>query len=150
MIFLVCHHRKSASVNTEVFFFIINNNNKKSFYVISIHLCLSSLSCLPVPPSLLPWNPSVFLTVSCRWSNMTRAGEPIHFHLVIFRHFDLPQCSSISIRGGLLVCVSLCVMWNCNVWSQAELARTLSFPSTCHPPVNAKAIVMVIATLLHQ
>lgn len=101
---------------------------KQFFYVFSIHLCLSSLTCLPAPPSPLPWNPSVFLTVSCRWSNMTRACEPIHFHLVIYRHFDLPQCSSISIRGGL-ACVSPCVMWDFNVWSQAEPAWTLSYPS---------------------
>lgn len=80
--------------------------------------------CLLVPSSLLPWNPSVFLAVSCTWSNMTRAREPIHFHLVIYRRFDLPQCSSISIRGGLLAgktshvcmcdahaCVCLCVVW---------------------------------------
>lgn len=49
---------------------------------------------------------------------MTRAREPIHSHLVICRHFDLPQRSSISIRGGRLagddlvyvyVCVCICM-----------------------------------------
>lgn len=84
--------------------------------------CLSCATCLPVLPGPLPWNPSVFLSVWCRWSNMTRAREPIHSHLVICRHFDLPQRSSISIRGwpaggrrfGGCVCVHVRVcMWMC-------------------------------------
>lgn len=107
--------------------------------------------CLLVPSSLLPWNPSVFLAVSCTWSNMTRAREPIHFHLVIYRRFDLPQCSFISIRGGLLAgktsrvyvwCACMCVSL-CGLRLSYPVPHRTLLPSTCHPPVNTKAIVMV-------
>ncbi|CAB1452037.1 unnamed protein product [Pleuronectes platessa] len=60
---------------------------------------------------------------------MTRVQEPIHSHLVICRHFDLPQRSSISIRGGLLagdepVDVQVCVC----VWSEVELPMYRNIP----------------------
>lgn len=51
----------------------------------------------------------------CWWSNRPRAHEPIHFHLVIYRRFDLPLCSSISIRGGLQqeACQCVCMLYAC-------------------------------------
>lgn len=65
---------------------------------LTISLCILLNDCLYHPALCQCGNQSVFLRVWCRWNNMTRAKEPIHSQLVIRRHFDLPQRSSISIR----------------------------------------------------